>query len=64
MRIACNRRSFLSLVLVITLGGLGSACGVKGPLYMPQDEESEKQKKKDDEKTSQQLAVPVHAIHG
>lgn len=51
-------------MLVITLGGLGSACGVKGPLYMPQDEESEKQKKKDDEKTSQQLAVPVHAIHG
>jgi predicted small lipoprotein YifL len=64
LRVVCNRRSFLGLVSVITLGGLGSACGVKGPLYLPRDEESEKQKKKDDDKTSQRLAEPLHANHG
>lgn len=48
-----HRRSFLSAVLVMALGGIGSACGVKGPLYLPEEaEETEEEKKKDEEKTS------------
>lgn len=45
-----HRRSFLSAVLVMAMSGIGSACGVKGPLYLP--EETEEEKKKDEEKTS------------
>ncbi len=57
MKIACNRRSFFSLALVVAVSGFGVACGVKGPLYLPEDTESEKEeekeKQKDEEKTSQ-----------
>ncbi len=59
MKIACNRRSFFSLALVVAVSGFGVACGVKGPLYLPEDTESEKEKEKekekqkDEEKTSQ-----------
>jgi predicted small lipoprotein YifL len=34
----------------MAMSGIGSACGVKGPLYLP--EETEEEKKKDEEKTS------------
>jgi predicted small lipoprotein YifL len=37
-------------VLAVAVGGIGTACGVKGPLYLP--EETEEEKKKDEEKTS------------
>jgi predicted small lipoprotein YifL len=57
LKIACNRRSFFSLALVVAVSGFGVACGVKGPLYLPEDTESEKEKEKekqkDEEKTSQ-----------
>jgi predicted small lipoprotein YifL len=46
-----NRRSFLSAALAVAVSGIGTACGVKGPLYLP--EETEEEKKKDEEKTSQ-----------
>jgi predicted small lipoprotein YifL len=64
-RIARNRRSFLSLALVLTVSGLGTACGVKGPLYLPQEteKEKEKQKDKDEEKTSRGDYAPANATH-
>ena len=60
MKVARNRRSFFSLALVLAAGGLGAACGVKGPLYLPEEPESEKdkQKQKDAEKISQRGAAP------
>lgn len=65
MRVAYDRRSFLSLALVITVSGLGASCGVKGPLYLPEESETETetQKKKDEEKSSQRKSTPPHAIH-
>ncbi len=61
MKIACNRRSFFSLALVVAVSGFGVACGVKGPLYLPEDTESEKekQKEKDEEKTSLRKPAPA-----
>ncbi len=61
MDIAPDRRSFLNLVIVVTLSGLGAACGVKGPLYFPDAAEIEKKRKKDKDKTSQRQPVPVNA---
>lgn len=60
MRIAINRRSFMTLALVTVASGLGTACGVKGPLYFPPDPENQKdkEKKKDEEKTSRADAAP------
>lgn len=56
-----HRRSFLRAVLVVAVGGIGSACGVKGPLYLP--EETEEEKKKDEEKTSRRdSANPVSTL--
>ena len=59
MKIACNRRSFFSLALVVAVSGFGVACGVKGPLYLPEDTESEKEKEKDEEKTLLHKPAPV-----
>jgi predicted small lipoprotein YifL len=61
LKVACNRRSFFSLALVLAVSGFGVACGVKGPLYLPEETESEKekQKQKDGEKTSRREPVPV-----
>jgi len=59
LKIACNRRSFFSLALVVAVSGFGVACGVKGPLYLPEDTESEKEKEKDEEKTSLHKPAPV-----
>ena len=55
MNLIRGRRQFLSLVVVTTLSGVGTACGVKGPLYLPDETETEtdKKKDKDKEKTSQ-----------
>ena len=55
MNLSRGRRQFLSLVVVMTLSGVGAACGVKGPLYLPDETETDKKKDKDKdkEKTSQ-----------
>ena len=60
MDVAPDRRSFLNLVIVVTLSGLGAACGVKGPLYFPDAAEIEKKRKKDKDKTSQREPVSVN----
>ena len=59
MKVACNRRSFFSLALVVAVSGFGVACGVKGPLYLPEETESEKKKQKEEEKTSQRKPAPA-----
>jgi predicted small lipoprotein YifL len=57
-----NRRLFAAFALTTVLGGLVSACGVKGPLYLP--EEQEKEKEDDEEKTSRGSPAPERAMHG
>ena len=43
-----NRRRFAATALAAALGGLVSACGVKGPLYLPEEQETEKEEEDDD----------------
>ena len=54
--------------MVTTLSGFGVACGVKGPLYLPDEAEAEKkkdqEKDKDEEKTSRRKSVGVNATLG
>ncbi len=68
MKVARDRRSFFSLALVLAAGGLGAACGVKGPLYLPEEPEPEsekdKQKQKDAEKISQRGPAPAPSRTG
>ena len=64
MRAACHRRSFLRLILLSAAGGLGAGCGVKGPLYLPPEQKTEKQKKKDVEKTSRRITAPAQSDLG
>lgn len=68
MKVARNRRSFFSLALVLAAGGLGAACGVKGPLYLPEEpdpeSEKDKQKQKDAEKISQRGPAPAPSRTG
>ena len=68
MKVARDRRSFFSLALVLAAGGLGAACGVKGPLYLPEEPESEpekdKQKQKDGDEVSQRGPAPVPSRTG
>jgi len=52
LNITRSRRWFLNLVTLTALGGFSVACGVKGPLYLPDEAETEKKKDKDKEKTS------------
>ncbi|MEE8285603.1 MAG: lipoprotein [Gammaproteobacteria bacterium] len=65
MKIPCNRRLFFPLALVLAVSGFGAACGVKGPLYLPEETESEKekekQKQKDGDKTSQGEPAPARS---
>ena len=61
MKIACNRRSFFSLALVVAVSGFGVACGVKGPLYLPEDTESEKEKEKEKDEENTSLRKPAPA---
>jgi predicted small lipoprotein YifL len=59
---------------MVTLSGFGVACGVKGPLYLPDEAEAEKKKDqekdkdkdkdKDEEKTSRRKSVGVNATLG
>jgi len=68
LKVVRGRRWFLSLVTVATLSGFGVACGVKGPLYLPDEAEAEKkkdqEKDKDEEKTSRRKSVGVNATLG
>lgn len=65
MKIPCNRRLFFPLALVLAVSGFGAACGVKGPLYLPEETETEsekeKQKQKDGDKTSQGEPAPARS---
>ena len=65
MKIPCNRRLFFPLALVLAVSGFGAACGVKGPLYLPEETESEKEKEKekqkDGDKTSQGEPAPAQS---
>ena len=56
-----ERRAFLVFAIAVALAGLVSACGVKGPLYLPEEPETEKEKDEDEEKTSRQTPVPARA---
>lgn len=64
MRFARSRRWFLTLTLVTTMSGLGAACGVKGPLYLPEEPatETDKEKKKDEQESSQREPAPSYAM--
>jgi predicted small lipoprotein YifL len=68
LKVARDRRSFFSLALVLAAGGLGAACGVKGPLYLPEEpdpeSEKDKQKQKDAEKISQRGPAPAPSRTG
>lgn len=59
-----NRRNLLGLALAVAASGLASACGVKGPLYLPEEQETEKEKGKDEEKTSRRTTASQRATHG
>ena len=50
--------------MAVAASGLASACGVKGPLYLPEEQESEKEKGKDEEKTSLRTPASERATHG
>ena len=49
------RRRFLAFAAAAATGGLAAACGVKGPLYLPEDPEDDQDKKKDEENVSGRL---------
>ena len=46
LKVAHARRWILTLTLVVTVSGLGAACGVKGPLYLPEEPETKKEQGK------------------
>jgi predicted small lipoprotein YifL len=50
---------FVGLAIAATVTGLATACGVKGPLYLPEEPETEKDKEKDEEKTSRRSPAPA-----
>lgn len=54
----------MGLAVATALGGLVSACGVKGPLYLPEEQETEKEKGEDEEKTSRHSPVPERVMRG
>ena len=62
MRVSRHRRSILLGALASAGAGLLAACGVKGPLYLP--EEKEEDEKKDEEKTSRGAPAPRPARLG
>jgi predicted small lipoprotein YifL len=59
-----NRRTFVGLAILATVSGLATACGVKGPLYLPEEQETEEEKGKDEKKTSRHPPAPGHATNG
>lgn len=59
-----NRRIVLGLAAALLVSGLASACGVKGPLYLPEENETDKDKDEDKEKISGRAPAPHTARHG
>jgi predicted small lipoprotein YifL len=55
---------FVGIAIVATVSGLATACGVKGPLYLPEEQETEEEKGKDEEKTSRWPPAPERVTHG
>ena len=64
MNLVRNRRTFLGLAIVAASSALSTACGVKGPLYLPEESDTEEDKTEDEEKTSQRSPAAEHALHG
>jgi len=58
------RRRFLSLIAAAISGWLAGACGVKGPLYLPEDSEEKQKKDKDDEAVSERSPATDTVGHG
>ena len=69
MSVLRKRRTFLSFAIVVVASGLGASCGVKGPLYLPEEpkteekKDKEKDKEKDKDNSSQVSPAPEHAVH-
>lgn len=59
-----NRRIVLSLAVAVAVSGFTSACGVKGPLYLPEENETDEEEKQDKEKTSRRSPAMRPARHG
>ena len=61
-----TRRRFLDLAAAAAVLGLAGACGVKGPLYLPEDTDSEQKKDEDEdeEKVSERASTPDDPDHG
>ena len=59
-----TRRIILGIALAAAAGGLASACGVKGPLYLPEETETDEEKDADKEKTSRSTPALLPARHG
>ena len=59
-----TRRIFIGLAVATALGGLVTACGVKGPLYLPEEQETEEENGEDEEKSSRRLPVAQPVMHG
>ena len=57
-RAVLARRRLLGVVAVAAVGGVCAACGVKGPLYLPEPSEDEQKKDKDDDNVSQRPSAP------
>ena len=58
MRVPRHRRTILLAALAVMASGFAAGCGVKGPLYLPEEEEEGEKKDKDKEKSSRR-AGPV-----
>ncbi|NIM26892.1 MAG: hypothetical protein GTO67_07080 [Gammaproteobacteria bacterium] len=64
MKRAPTRRMLATIALTAALGGLVTACGVKGPLYLPEEQETEEEKSDDEEKTSLWSPAPQRTTRG
>jgi len=58
-----ERRRLLVLAIAMALAGLATACGVKGPLYLPEESETGEEKDEDEKKTSRRTPAPARATH-
>lgn len=49
--------------MAMALAGLATACGVKGPLYLPEESETGEEKDEEEKKTSRRAPAPARATH-